>query len=355
MRTRCCESRNFLMALIRCPNCDTLHDLDDAFLATGRRKVRCASCRTIFEAEEPESDTSVIVAMPLPEPKAPQQENAVLPEASVQEAAPVPAPADALAEVDAAGDASLAAEGAPDEGATVSQDDLDALFGDAPVEVHAEAGAGDAPVDAAAQKDDNAAEVSADALAQAQDGAVIAGAAAGDARPAGERRARRGAGTMKKAPVPPARLAKTGMVAAMVMAAGIGTFSVLVLVREDAMRLFPATARVFDAVGLSAATRGLDIVDVQSQLIYDDGQETLEVSGRVINNSKRSLKLPVLRLAIRGGAGSELYVWTANADVTELGPGEASRFSRRLASPPPDSQSVMVRFVAKDDIVAAIR
>jgi hypothetical protein len=30
-------------------------------------------------------------------------------------------------------------------------------------------------------------------------------------------------------------------------------------------------------------------------------------------------------------------------------------FRRHLASPPPESHSVLVRFVAKDDIVAAIR
>lgn len=365
------------MALIRCPNCDTLHDLDDAFLATGRRKVRCASCRTVFEAEEPESDTSVIVAMPLPEPKAPRQENASAP-APVPQAPALDAFAAAEDEVAAAPD-----DAAPDiDGeANVSQDDLDALFGDAPVSAGMTEPAGEVSAsgeDASGwgetAKPEGAPPADPDALEHAQDGAVAAGAASGanaegegasgerlagerlaGERPAGERRARRGGGTMKKVPPPNARLAKTGMVAAMVMAAGIGTVSSLVLLREDAMRLFPSTSRFFDAVGLSTATRGLDIVDVQSQLLYEDGQETLEVSGRVVNNAKRSLKLPVLRLAIRGGAGSELYVWTANADVTELGPGEAVRFSRRLASPPADSQSVMVRFVAKDDIVAAIR
>lgn len=362
MRTRCCESRFFLMALIRCPNCDTLHDLDDAFLATGRRKVRCASCRTVFEADEPESDSFVTVAMPLPEPKVPQPENAPVvqrqptepdstgaPEADAsadaEEIMAAPAPTSASAPADAAGE-------------EISADDLEALFADsAPAAVEPELVAGDddakpgEPVEAGA---DDHPEFDPDSLKRAQDAAISAASRATEASE-GDRRARRGAGTMRKVSPPPSRLARSGMVAAMVMAASVGTLSVLVMLREDAVRLFPATAKVFDIVGLSASTRGLDIVDVQSLMMMEDGQETLEVTGRVINNSKRPLKLPVLRLAIRGGAGAELYVWTANADVAELGPGESSRFSRRLASPPADAQSVMVRFVAKDDIVAAIR
>lgn len=347
VRTRCCESRFSLMALIRCPNCDTLHDLDDAFLATGRRKVRCASCRTVFEADESESDTAATVAMPVPEPKAPQPENTAPPPEFEPEPVAVLAAAPEMpetAEANAAGE-------------DISADDLEALFADsAPAAVRADAEPEPMPAEEAgapARAEEDHPEFDPTSLARAQDAAASA-ALEGD-KPPGERRVRRGAGTMRKVNRPPSRLARSGMVAAMVMAAGVGTASVLVMLREDAVRLFPATAVVFDAVGLSASTRGLDIVDVQSLMVMDDGNETLEVSGRVVNNSKRLLKLPVLRLAIRGAAGAELYVWTATADVGELGPGEATRFSRRLASPPAEAQSVMVRFVAKDDIVAAIR
>ena len=60
------------MALIRCPNCDTLHDLEGSFFASGPRKVRCASCRTIWEAVDPESSIA-------PRPVAPKFDSEPLP------------------------------------------------------------------------------------------------------------------------------------------------------------------------------------------------------------------------------------------------------------------------------------
>jgi predicted Zn finger-like uncharacterized protein len=344
------------MALIRCPSCDTMHDLDDAFLASGRRKVRCASCRTVFETSESESDSTVTIALPLPEPQAPRNAAAMVdvdaglataaaPEEVFEPEIPEPAPSgEAMAEAPALSSAM---------DAEISADDLEALFADeAPAAPAADIKTADEQAESSAETAIGN-DVDPAALAMEQDAAAAALAATED--PA-ERRSRRAGNhakpTRAAAAAPPPR---GGMIAAMVMAASIGTVATLVMLRQETVRLFPATSKMFDAVGLSASARGLDIVDVQSQMVIEDGRETLEVTGRVTNNAKTPQKLPVLRLSIRGGTGNELYVWTASADVQELAPGETTRFTRRLASPPPESHSVMVRFVAKDDIVAAIR
>lgn len=350
-----CEPRFSLMALIRCPSCDTIHDLDDAFLASGRRKVRCASCRTVFETTESESDSFVTVALSLPQSQAPRNALAM----DDVDAAPVGAEAPqndldaaAFAPEEAPGKETPLPELASAPDAEISADDLEALFADeapkAPAGVPKADESAAKPVDEPAEREFDPAS-----LALEQDAAAAALAPAEDAA---ERRSRR-AGTKAKpakaiAAAPPPR---GGIIAAMVMAASIGTVATLVMLRQETVRLFPATSKMFDAVGLSASARGLDILDVQSQMVTEEGRETLEVTGKVINNGKTPQKLPVLRLSIRGGAGNELYVWTANADTGELGPGETTRFTRRLASPPAESHSVMVRFVAKDDIVAAVR
>ncbi len=308
------------MALIRCPNCNTSHDLDAAFLATGRRKVRCASCRSIFDAVNPESESAATLATLQPEPKNLDQLRGVIEPLPPERDPGLPATAAFLAP--------------PEEnlvaGTDISAGELEALF--------------------AAEARPRAGDVAGDVASRARGGAATAAQEAAplrrEAMPA-------------RAGLPAAQVVRKsvrkGMMAAMVMAAGLATLSALALLREDAMRLFPGTARLFERVGLSASARGLDIVEVQSQLITEQGHELLEVSGRIVNNSQRANKVPVLRFAIRGSAGNELYVWTAAVDTPELAAGDTVRFSRRLASPPPDSQSVMVRFVAKDDIVAAIR
>lgn len=383
------------MALIRCPQCDTLHDLDDALLASGRRKMRCASCRTVFEASADESGREVTIAMPLPPREAAKgraagefsraelgepplgtrggRDDENTDEATAQEApdesaaddfdamsaAMEPQASDADAEA-AAMEAAMA--GGSAAGEDISAEDLEALFAD------------DAPAPPPAAVPGAGAE-DADLMAQAMGEVPDSGEGAAAQGVAGEGQATEGensevpplANAARRANRRDAGAKKTGrktsgpgkggrgMVAAMVMAAGFASVGSLVMLRDDVVRFIPGLATVFDRVGLATRAHGLDIVELQSQMMSEEGRETLEVTGRIINNTKRSLKLPVLRLAIRGSVGNELYVWTASADVPELAPGQATLFSRRLASPPPEAHSVMVRFVAKDDIVAAIR
>lgn len=367
-----------------------MHDLDDALLASGRRKMRCASCRTVFEAAADESEREVTIAMPLPPREAAKgKASAGMDSADLgtpdlgtnlgQDKADdgadddEPAAEPEVAEDDAdamaaamAGGMEDGAEAATDfdqlglnsgAGEDISADDLEALFADA-------APAPDAAGGEAGEVDPMAQAMGEAAAAENAD--LLPAVGAGDAEgtegavaplPNTERRAnRRDAGGQKKADKGSrARSGGRGMVAAMVMAAGFASVGSLVMLREDVVRFVPGLASVFGSIGLPTQMHGLDITELVSQMKTEDARETLEVTGRVVNNTKRAQKLPVLRLAIRGAMGNELYVWTANLDVPELAPGQGIGFSRRLASPPAESHSVMVRFVAKDDIVAAIR
>ncbi|HRE21981.1 MAG TPA: hypothetical protein PKW21_13270 [Rhabdaerophilum sp.] len=151
-----------------------------------------------------------------------------------------------------------------------------------------------------------------------------------------------------------AKAVRHSPVAAMAMAAGIGTLATIGFLHGEITRLFPASAPLFAAVGLGGGTTGLDIAEVRSKLVVENDRETLEVSGTIANVARDKKKVPVLRLSIRSAAGQEIYVWTATADRLELAPGEKTGFTRRLASPPAGAHSVLVRFVAKDDIVAAV-
>lgn len=326
------------MALIRCPNCDTLHDLEGSFFASGARKVRCATCRTIWEATDPESGSGPSVVIPRLEPN-------IAPPEPVAEAAPAPEeiPLDQGA-IDAM-DFSMPEPPAA-EGADISAEELEALFAEetkpAPPEPEA------APATA------EPVEFDPDSLARAQDAArAAAGEPSGEERRKWRREKHLAATEAHHRHFPPAR--KSNSTAVMLMAAGVGTLATLGILRNEAVRLFPASAPIFEAVGLSVNPGNLDISDVRSRLVREEGRETLEVTGSVANLTKSPQKIPVMRLSIRSKTGQEIYVWTATADLAELGPGEKTVFRRRLASPPAESHSIMVRFVAKDDIVAAIR
>jgi predicted Zn finger-like uncharacterized protein len=322
------EPQNREMALIRCPSCDTLHDLEGSFFAAGPRKVRCASCRTVWEATDPESPASIGRA-------APRAEEASRDLLDTMAETPEPATPLDQAAIDAI-DFS-AAEPAAETGADISADELEALF------------AGEAAAEPAAPEELPAFDP--ESLARSQD-AVL------ETTPAESLEERRKLRREKRLAATDAhhkqgtRSRKAGPVAAMAMAAGLGTFAVVGFLHNEVVRLFPASASLFEAVGLGQYA--LDIANVHSQLIREENRETLEVSGTITNHARTPLKIPVLRLSIRSGTGQEIYVWTATADRMELLPGEKTTFTRRLASPPQGSHSVLVRFVAKDDIVAAI-
>lgn len=330
------------MALIRCPNCDTLHDLEGSFFASGARKVRCASCRTIWEATDPESSIGPSVVIPKLEP------NIALPEPAA-EAMPAPeeAPLDQSA-IDAM-DFSMP-EPPAKEGADISAEELEALFAEEPKPASPELASAPEPTTKAADP----IEFDPDSLARAQDAAREVANEASIEERRKFRRARHLAATeAHHRHGTPAK--KSNSTAVMLMAASVGTLATLGILRNEAVRLFPASAPIFEAVGLKVNPGNLDISDVRSRLVREEGRETLEVTGTVANLTKSPQKIPVMRLSIRSNTGQEIYVWTATTDLPELGPSEKTVFRRRLASPPAESHSIMVRFVAKDDIVAAIR
>jgi hypothetical protein len=149
------------------------------------------------------------------------------------------------------------------------------------------------------------------------------------------------------APRPPMRT--------MMMAAGIASLAAFGIARHEIVRLMPQTGPVFDALGLSVNLHGLEFGEIRSRIVMEGDVETLEITGTITNITREVRRVPVLRLSIQNVNAQDVFVWTANAEKQELAPGEVHRFRRRLASPPPDAHHVMVRFVAKDDLVASIR
>jgi predicted Zn finger-like uncharacterized protein len=122
--------------------------------------------------------------------------------------------------------------------------------------------------------------------------------------------------------------------------------------RDQVVRLLPQTASLFAAIGLPVNLRGLVFAEVSTKRETHDGTTLLMVEGTIVNDTRRVAEVPRLRFAIRNQMGHELYSWTALPDRNGLRPGESLPFSTRLASPPPDTERVEVRFFSRRDLVA---
>ena len=316
--------------LLRCPSCDTAHELDEALFAGGSRRVRCASCREIWEASPPAAEPE-----PVDEP------SWDLPES---EAAPAAQTEVTQAELDA-----MFAEEAPPsapQSAEESQPTPDPQAESAP-----EPAASGEPEPAKTDKKKRRREEDLPAMEVVQRVAIVLSEDA----PPEQLNIKEKAQIKERAHVhhdaPQSMLARF---ATTIATSFVGMLIAFGVFRHDVVRVAPATAPIYEMIGLSVNTFGLEIHKLQSRMVYEDGREALEISGEIINITSSQKAVPVLRLSLIGGQGQDLYVWTGTAERQQLQAKEKTLFRRRLASPPSEATSVMVRFIAQDDIVAAL-
>jgi predicted Zn finger-like uncharacterized protein len=122
--------------------------------------------------------------------------------------------------------------------------------------------------------------------------------------------------------------------------------------RADVVRLLPQTASIYAAIGLEVNLRGLVFSDLVTRKETADGVTMLLVEGTVKSTLQRPVDVPRIRFAIRDAKGHEIYSWTALPERNQLAPGATMPFRTRLASPPAESQAVLVRFFNRRDLIA---
>jgi hypothetical protein len=114
--------------------------------------------------------------------------------------------------------------------------------------------------------------------------------------------------------------------------------------RVQIANALPAIAPLYAAMGIPANARGLEIRDIRSTLLDDQGQSYLVVEGQIANLRNVSSKLDDLSLSLRDPSGRDIYTWTAPPPEARIGAGQTLTFKTRLASPPREAQDVLVRF-----------
>jgi predicted Zn finger-like uncharacterized protein len=127
-------------------------------------------------------------------------------------------------------------------------------------------------------------------------------------------------------------------------------------VRREVVRVVPASASLFEAVGLDVNLIGLDLAEVAASHVVDSGVKVLAVEGQIRSRSGRPVAVPRLEFTISGEDGAALYSWSTKPPIPELGPGETARFTARLASPPPAGRRLVATFQGpRDDQAVALR
>lgn len=150
---------------------------------------------------------------------------------------------------------------------------------------------------------------------------------------------------------PPLRWRADGiMVAAFVLISLVIMGTTAIAARATIVSVAPATAAVYAGVGLPVNLRGLSIANVHVTVAQrTEGPGELLITGEIENLRDGKTSVPDLHLALRGGDGRELYVWTTKGPKTSLSARERVPFRARLAAPPAGVRDVLVKFSAPGD------
>jgi predicted Zn finger-like uncharacterized protein len=341
--------------LIVCPSCASRYSIDDDKIGPVGRTVRCANCRSDFFAGPAEASRT-------------EGADAA---ASPQEDASARAALEAGAGGDAAGTAWPAQDGSGDrqEGQAAAQaapDQLDTLFDQemqaARLEAEAAIEARNAPPPPAGwrrfmplaafrallqrfSRRKTAPGTQGDAAVDAP-GEVRAPLLPGKAAPRGGARLVK---DRKKARPPslPHRLLGAARGPVGLGLVGCALIVLAVTQRAALVRLSPASAGVFAAIGLPVNVAGLTITDVTSFTRREGDARLLVIEGRVTNVRADVTPVPLIEVRIRGEDGRAIYTWTAEPPQPNLKPGEALQFRTRLATPPEAGRDVELRFTDK--------
>jgi hypothetical protein len=122
-----------------------------------------------------------------------------------------------------------------------------------------------------------------------------------------------------------------------------------VAARTPIVRVAPATARIYAAIGLPVNLRGVAFDDLHTSIVEAEGRRVLTVEGALVNLRDRKVETSDMRIALRDAQSHEIYAWTVHAPKPALEPREQTAFRLRLASPPAGAEEVMVRFASAFD------
>jgi predicted Zn finger-like uncharacterized protein len=310
--------------LIVCPTCATSYDVELETLSPEGRKVRCLRCRAVWHAAPSRADKLVAAAAALA--LEPDPAEMMAPVRAAREVAtgepPVEHSVEApLEQASPSGEAANAANAPADE---------EVVAVDAPPTAPVDPDTNGPPIEITAEKSTG------DAVGPTED---IETVAARRQRRSRKRRAMRW----------PLSRPQTAIMALALISV------VLVGWRSDVVRLLPQTASFYALLGLPVNLRGLTFEDVATAVEQHDGVPILVIEGNIVNRTRKDEEVPRLKLVVRNAAHQEIYSWTAVPSRSALQPGETTSFRARLASPPPETHDLILRFLNHRDIVAGMR
>ena len=119
----------------------------------------------------------------------------------------------------------------------------------------------------------------------------------------------------------------------------------LVVGRNEVASAFPAMVAAYERLGLPVSTRlGLEIKNLDSRRVQEQGLTVFVVEGEVHNLSNAERAVPAIRVALLDGERNELDHALFKAEAASLAAGAVTRFEARIVDPPVAAKTFRVSF-----------
>lgn len=126
-----------------------------------------------------------------------------------------------------------------------------------------------------------------------------------------------------------------------------------VLFRTEIVKLAPAMAGVYSALGLQVNVVGLEFSDVSTLMSKRGDSDVISVTATIRGVESRRVVVPPVVVSLLDADGMSIYQWSVVPPVPDVEPGEAVPFSAELAAPPKGAKQLRLGFAATRQPVGA--
>ncbi|WP_370151731.1 DUF3426 domain-containing protein [Ferrovibrio sp.] len=120
--------------------------------------------------------------------------------------------------------------------------------------------------------------------------------------------------------------------------------------RTELVAFYPPLARLYEKLGLPVDTAewlGLELHNLKSATILEDGQTRIAVSGEVVNVGDAERPVPAIRVSMRGAGGKELAAYTLKLEQPAIEAGGKQTFDVKLPAPKDEVTDLEVAFASQ--------
>lgn len=116
------------------------------------------------------------------------------------------------------------------------------------------------------------------------------------------------------------------------------------LFRTEIVKLAPAMAGVYSALGLGVNVVGLEFSDVSTLMSKRGDSDVISVTATIRGVEPRRVVVPPVVVSLLDAEGASIYQWSVTPPAPDVEPGEAVQFSAELAAPPKGATQLRLGF-----------